>query len=216
MADTKISELDAAATLDGSELVPIVQDSATVAATLDDIAALSGTSASPVVLAETTLGANAANIEFASISAAYRHLRIEGQLRTTEAVIAGYVKVQVGNGSIDTGSNYRAFAYNLAVNDYTSASRVDFVPGKVPASTADADVFGHFELLIHDYRSTTYWRLMTGRTVYMAATTSVGGYWDGQGQWKNKASAIDVVRISPNSGNFLAGSSLRLIGIPAP
>lgn len=44
MADTKISELDAAATLDGSELVPIVQDSATVAATLDDIAALSGTS----------------------------------------------------------------------------------------------------------------------------------------------------------------------------
>ena len=178
----------------------------------------SGTSASPVVLAETTLGSDTANIEFSSISAAYRHLRIEGQLRTTEAsVTAGYLCVRVGNGSVDTGAtNYRAFAYNLSTPDYTSTGRAEFIPGKIPAATADADVFGHFEMLIHDYKGTTYWRLMTARCVYMAATTAVGGYWDGQGQWKNKANAINVVRVYPLTGNFLAGSSLRLIGIPAP
>lgn len=60
MADTKISELDAAATLDGSELVPIVQDSATVAATLDDIAALSGTTERTLGYAQVT--ANQASI----------------------------------------------------------------------------------------------------------------------------------------------------------
>ncbi|MFN4063435.1 MAG: hypothetical protein ACK4JA_04510 [Parazoarcus communis] len=42
MADVKISELDAAAALDGTELVPIVQDGVTVKATAQDIADLGG------------------------------------------------------------------------------------------------------------------------------------------------------------------------------
>ena len=181
--------------------------------------ALSGTSvASPVVLAETVLASDAANIEFASISGSYRHLRIEGQLRTSDAGLAfAYISVRVGNGSVDTGSNYRAFAFNVSTTDYTSASRADFVPGKVPAANADTDVFGHFEMTIHDYATATYWRTITARCVLMATTTNVGGFWDSQAQWKNKANAINVVRIYPTSGaNFLAGSQLRLIGIPAP
>lgn len=53
MAKEKISELDAAATLDGTELVPVVQDGETVQTTAQDIADLAGSSG---VITQTVTG----------------------------------------------------------------------------------------------------------------------------------------------------------------
>lgn len=169
----------------------------------------------PHIIAEQTLSVAAAFIEFAAIPATYRHLRIEGQLRTTDAAVAiAYVSVRVGNGAVDTGAtNYRAAALKEGAADYNSTGRAEFIPGKVNAATADADTFGWFEVTIEDYLTTTYWRLMHGRT-QVHPTSAICNLFEGIGQWKNKADAINVVRIYPTGAvNFVAGSQLRLIGI---
>lgn len=189
-------------------------------------AAQSGTTGLPKVIAEQTLGSAAANIEFSAIPATYKHLRIEGRLRSTEASVSqGYVSVRVGHGSIDTGAtNYRAVALvtggavgAVASNiDYQSSGRAEFIPGKCLAATADADAWGYISLDIEDYLTTTYWRVMRA-DMYAHAVTAISEFWKGQGAWKNKADTIDVVRLFPTGGsNFITGSQLRLIGIPAP
>lgn len=180
----------------------------------------------PTVIAEQTLGSAAAFIEFASIPSSYKHLCIEGRLRSTEAVQQGYISVRVGTGAVvDTGAtNYRAAALvtggaagavpsNI---DYQSSGRAEFIPGKCLAATADADAWGLINLVIEDYLTTTYWRVMRA-DMYAHSITTIAEFWKSHGAWKNKADPIDVVRLFPTGGaNFITGSRLRLIGIPAP
>lgn len=180
-------------------------------------AAQSGTTGLPKVIAEQTLGSAAAYIEFSAIPATYKHLRIEGRLRSDKsAVTQEYVCVRVGNGSVDTGSNYRAAAVNNAVSDYNSTSRAEFIPGKAPGATADADAWGYLDMVVQDYLTTTYWRLMSARMIVHTTSGEINVF-DALGHWKNKAATIDVIRVYPLAGpNFITGSQLRLIGIPAP
>lgn len=99
MADTKISELAAADTLDGSELVPIVQDSSTVAATLDDIAALSGT---PVWADYTpALTASSSNPTMGSGSVAVGRYVQDGE------TISGWARIVFGTGMAAGSGTYR-------------------------------------------------------------------------------------------------------------
>lgn len=170
----------------------------------------------PQLIQEQTLGSAAAYIEFTSIPATYKHLRIEGRLRGDAAgVTQVYACVRVGSSNtVDTGAtNYRAVAVKEGTVDYNSTGRAEFIPAKVNAATSDADTWGWFELQIQDYLTTTYWRLMHGRA-QVHTTSSETAFWEGTGHWKNKANAINVVRVYPLTGNWITGSQLRLIGQP--
>lgn len=173
---------------------------------------------SVTVISEQTLGSAAAQIDFTSIPQTYKHLRIEGRARCSTASNDIYIAVQVGNGSVDTGSNYRGVGWQSSVSatvfDYNNTSRSDITFGRIPGSTADADVWSLVTFEIQDYTGTTYWRTMKGEAnVHVSSTSAI--LYRALGEWKNKASAIDTIRVKPASGNFITGSQLRLIGIPA-
>ena len=69
MADVKISELTSAAALDGTELVPVVQNGSTVQTTAQDIADLSGGGASYTDVTGTlTAGSTSLTLSDASIT----------------------------------------------------------------------------------------------------------------------------------------------------
>lgn len=169
----------------------------------------------PVIISEQTLAIATAHIEFSSIPTTYKHLRIEGRVRGDAAgVTQVYLCVRVGSsGTVDTGSNYRAVAVREGTVDYNSTGRAEFIPCKAHAATADADTWSWFEVTIEDYLTTTYWRLMHGRA-QVHTTSSETGFWEGLGHWKNKTNAIDVVRVYPLTGNWIAGTRMRLIGQP--
>lgn len=172
----------------------------------------------PKIIAEQTLGAAATFIEFSAIPATFKHLKIEGRLRGDGAGTNFYVAAQVGNGAVDTGAtSYGGVAWQNSVSatDYNSTGRSDLTFARCPGATATADVWGLITLEIQDYLTTTYWRAMEGEGNVHDSVTS-GILYRAIGEWKNKTSPIDVVRIKIASGNLIAGSQLRLVGIPAP
>jgi|SRR5688572_602463 len=181
--------------------------------------AQSGTSASPVVIAEQTLASAATFIEFSGIPATYKHLLVEGRMRSDRSgATTDVVYMRVGSGgSVDTaGTSYRFIITDKMTADTNSTSGAQIQIGRCPGATADADVFGSFEVKIQDYLTTTYWRWFKGETM-IHESGSAFNYTVAHAAWKNKANAIDVIRFFPATGpNFIAGSQLRLIGIPAP
>lgn len=68
MADVKISELTSAASLDGTEIVPIVQSGSTVKTTAQDIADLGGGSGFTIVTGTLTAGSTSLVLQDASIT----------------------------------------------------------------------------------------------------------------------------------------------------
>lgn len=149
MADTKISELDAAATLDGSELVPIVQDSATVAATLDDIAALSGTSVSGYFpdMAPSSPHANDDEFNDASVGGAWAEWDPGSKITVTE----GNYGLKLAHISSSGANNYGGLYRAIPVGDFTVITKVShsfttsgavagvFVAGDVAGAASTAD-----------------------------------------------------------------------------
>ena len=72
---------------------------------------ISGTVVSPITgsmyhIATTTLSTGAATVDFGSIPADYTHLQIRVMTQDTRNTPVNRLSIRVGNGSIDTGSNY--------------------------------------------------------------------------------------------------------------
>lgn len=175
----------------------------------------SGTTGAPVVIAEQTLAVAAAYIEFAAISQSYRHLQIEGRLRSERSgQTDDVIFLRCGNGSLDTGANYAFLITTSVTVDTNSTGATAIQIGRCAGATAPTDTFSDFSCTIHDYKTTTWWRTMRASTMQQLAANLLT---ESLGHWQNKAAAIDIIRLYPATGpNFIAGSQLRLIGVPAP
>jgi len=171
-----------------------------------------------VSIATQTVGlGGAASVTFSNIPSVYKHLQIRVLSRNTSSSVR--VNMQVGNGSIDTGSNYNwhslggdgssAFAYTPGPNlNYIQA--ISSVQG-----SEIANAFGVGVIDILDYQNTNKnktIRILTGSEVNSAAA---GNYFVGinSGAWFN-TSAINTITLYPNSaGNLAQYSSFALYGI---
>lgn len=173
-----------------------------------------GGSAGRTLITDTTLGSDG-TFTFSSIPSGYKHLSIEGRLRSDNATTLDRYDVRVGNGTVDTGSNYLYTSQRFGTTSGTkeSASDTSFSPtNSCAANTATAGVFSFLEFTIQNYADTATGRVVDGRHGYKSSSDGYQGII--AGQWANTADVIDIITVAPALGtNFKAGSRLALYGL---
>jgi hypothetical protein len=164
-------------------------------------------------IATTTLSTSAADITFTSIPATYTDLVVIVFARSvaTETQVAGFIRV--GNGSIDTGSNYSRTRLlgNGSTASSARGSNLSNIPfDSITGANAAADVFSTTIIQINNYSNTT-----TNKTFLMRSNEPGTFLTVAVGLWRS-TSAINQVRIyGDNSANLAAGTTITLYGIKA-
>jgi hypothetical protein len=160
-------------------------------------------------IATTTLSSNAASYDFTSIPSTYTDLVLVSSAATTLA--ASDVIFRVGNGSVDTGTNYSTTwlygtgsAAGSARQSSANAGYFDYYGG---ASTT----LGNNVAIVHfmNYSNTS-----TYKTV-LARSNNAGVGVDAVVNLWRSTSAINIIRVIGATSNLLAGTTLTLYGITA-
>jgi hypothetical protein len=166
-----------------------------------------------VQIAETVLGSNQSDITLTGISGAYRDLILVARCRSSNTDDDGYVRLRVGNGSIDTGTNY---GYHRLVNgtgagSAGNSSGESYIEGILrPGASSTAGSFGGGVVTILNYASATQMRIMIGDSYSIGASNHYLS--DFKGVWRNTSAAIDQVRIYSAVGDLVTGSALTIYG----
>lgn len=163
-------------------------------------------------IASQTLGSDAAAVEFASISGSYTDLILVMSTRSASAAATDAVFTQVGNGTIDTGSNYSTTVLyhsgsSAASTRASNSSRFDFLA--TAGNNAASSVFGVQTLHFMSYSNTA-----VNKTVLAATTAGGDSPRRAVGLWRS-TSAIDRIKVAPQNGNFKSGSTFSLYGVKA-
>lgn len=177
-------------------------------------------------IATVTVGSGgASSIEFTSIPSTYQHLQIRGIAKTNRATYGqDDLRMQVGNGSIDTGNNY---SWHHLTGDGASASAtagsttnvVYF--GAAAGGSGGTSMFGAVVVDILDYASTSKYktvRVFRGIDTNGAVAGFNGFVGLTSGLWQS-ASALDRVKLDPTALGataFVQHSTFALYGIKAP
>ena len=157
-------------------------------------------------IATYTSGSTFSSYTFTSIPGTYTDLILVGNFGTTSG--SANVALQVGNGSIDTGNNY-SFTH-LNGNGTTAAS------GRV-SNTAqiyiDYSAFaGNTINAVYTWHIQNYSNTTTNKTVLGRANTASQGTNATVGLWRS-TSAINQIKVDPQTTTFLANSTFTLYGI---
>lgn len=165
-------------------------------------------------IATATGTGSSGTITFSSIPSTYQHLQIRCLVRCSNTgTFASLLRIRVGSGSIDSGTNYArhqlygdgstVIAAGTATTDYISA------PALVVQNGAAANNHGVVILDIHDYASTTKnktLRLFAGQDLNGTGVVSLDS-----GLWMN-TSAINQIQIYIGADNFTTSSTFALYG----
>lgn len=164
-----------------------------------------------VKIAETVLSSATGTFTFSSIPTTYTHLKLVLQLRATGSFGGGInFNIRFNN---DTGSNYSymhtTFFDPSGVSTNQSTSNTLIAIGTIPDSNAPAGSASAMEILIPNYRRTTFHKSasLTG-VAELNIPTQILGF----GRWKN-TTAINRIDVICGSGNFAIGSIVTLLGI---
>jgi len=159
-------------------------------------------------IATYTSGSAFSNYTFTSIPSTYTDLILVGNFGTTSGT--ANIALQVGNGSIDTGSNY-SFT-NVNGDGSTAASS---------RASNQAQIYIDYSAYAGNTITATYiWQIQnysnatTFKTVLGRSNTASQGTNATVGLWRS-TSAINQVKIDPQSTTFLANSTFTLYGIAA-
>jgi hypothetical protein len=157
-------------------------------------------------IATTTLGSATASVTFSSISGSYTDLVL---VTSINEPTSGTALLQVGNGSIDNGSNYsRTFIYgdgSSAVSGRSSSINNLFTIAATPASTFAVGI----TQFMNYSNATTYKTILLRSGNAGAVTVATVGLW-------RNTSAINIIKIYANgSDTFATGSTFTLYGIKA-
>jgi hypothetical protein len=158
-------------------------------------------------IATTTLGSASATVSFTGISSSYTDL----VLVISAADNAGAnVYLQMGNGSIDTGSNYSDTI--LTGNGTTAYSARDTSQTKIlyayEGTPPTSPSFGTYIIQFMNYSNTT-----TYKTVLSRANSASSGVDAIVGLWRS-TSAINQIQLSAQGATtYSVGSTFTLYGI---
>jgi hypothetical protein len=158
-------------------------------------------------IATTTLGSAVASYTFTSIPQTFTDLIL---VAVGKVDVASTTKLNVGNGSIDTGSNYSWTVLSgtgSAANSYRESS-VTFTQNERYANW-DATNTSTTIIQIQNYSNTTTYKTWLSRGNNAATgVDAIVGLW-------RSTSAIDQVRISATNAtrNLAAGTVITLFGI---
>ena len=157
-------------------------------------------------IATYTSGSSFSNYTFTSIPSTFTDLILVGNFGTTSG--GANIALQVGNGSIDTGSNY-SFTYvngdgSTAATGRASNSAQVYIDY---SAYAGSSINATYIWQIQNYASTSVYKSISGR----ANTASVGTNATA-GVWRS-TSAINQIKVDQQSTSFLANSRFTLYGI---
>lgn len=157
-------------------------------------------------IATTTLGSSSGQIDFTGISSNFTDLILVASISNIGSGGSTVNRIQVGNGSIDTGSNYST---TFLIGEGTSAtstrvSNQTFIYNGESSSTQISTLIVHFQ----NYSNTTTNKTILtrhGTTTRIDANVSL---------WRS-TSAINQIRIFMSGNSFSSGSTFTLYGIKA-
>ena len=155
-----------------------------------------------------------ASIDFTSIPATYKHLQIRAISRSARAVTLDALNLRMGNGTIDTGSNYAwHFLYGNGASALAAAGASDNAINAFyqTGSSATASIFGGGVIDILDYANTSKYKTM--RSLSGADLNGSGNMALFSGLWQS-TSAVNCIRLFSGAGsNISQYSSFALYGI---
>jgi len=165
-----------------------------------------------------TLGSDG-TITFTSISGGYNDLVLVGLLRDDDAAeTVNSIQMRVGNGTVDTGSNYGYFTYSARgdntgnVSSSSNSATAAFVGRTCVANGATAGRFTPVRIELFEYANTAVYR----QYLAVAADWRALGnnrHSHASGEWQNTTDAINIVQLLGDAGgSFKAGSKVRLYG----
>jgi hypothetical protein len=155
----------------------------------------------------TTSLSGASSYTFSSISGSYTDLILIGSINGVSS--AADIWYRVGNGSVDTGTNYSWTWLSgfLATTDSERASSVNklYIDGWGTIGTGNSII----KTQINNYsNTTTYKTVLTQRTDAAKEANAQIGLW-------RSTSAINTIQLGLDSGTFNSGTVLTLYGIAA-
>ena len=156
-------------------------------------------------IATTTVsGSSVSDITFTGISSSFTDIIIVCSLKVVTSATNTWIRV--GNGTIDTGSNY---SWTRLLGDGSSAisSRGSNVNDGVIIGDAYTTNFTADLIHIQNYANTTTYKTILTRNNFAANLTQAA-----VGLWRS-TSAINQIRIYGSSRNLDIGSSVTLYGI---
>jgi hypothetical protein len=158
-----------------------------------------------VPIATTTLGGTVGSYTFTSIPSTYTDLVLITNLSTDSAT---QFDLRVGNGSIDTGSNY-SITYLLGGGTTASSSRDSNATAAYSGYTSTTALNKmHIFQFMNYANTTTYKTTLLRYSAAETASTAVVSLW-------RSTLAINTIQIIANGNNLTSGSTLTLYGIKA-
>lgn len=170
------------------------------------------------VIDHTEIGSGgAASWSKTSIPSSYDHLLLVASIRSSKSSNYDKVELQMGNGSLDTGTNYsKTFMY--ASDSTPNSSRDDGQTGiekfYITANSATADAFGTIKIWIPNYANTTNYKQVVGYSTAENVSAS-GTEWlisNIAGLWSS-TSAVDCVGIKETGDDLMQYSTFTLYGL---
>jgi hypothetical protein len=159
-----------------------------------------------VSIATQTLGSAAASVTFSSISGAYTDLVLVWSGTATTGNQDVYL--QVGNGSVDTGSNY---SFTILMGDGTSAASYRAATQTKIISEYHGTATNPSVII---YNFMNYANTSTYKTVLARTNSASNGTGATVGLWRS-TSAINTITLSTSGSTFIANSTFSLYGIVA-
>lgn len=161
-----------------------------------------------VALDTKTLGTAVPTVTFTSIPQGYTDLVLVSQF--TGSAVNNQINIQVGNGSVDTGSNYsytQMYGTGSAAASARSTSQTSILLGYTDTATTSID--SNLIASIQNYSNTTTNKTILSRGNSPArATAAIVGLW-------RSTAAINTITVSTGSSTFAVGSTFTIYGIAA-
>lgn len=174
----------------------------------------SGAVGAEILLSEVVTSGSQASVTFSSIAGSYRDLVVRVRGRNTSSNTSTNPSIQL-NG--DTGANYVWENFNAnstTINASQNTSATAFPLSELPAATATANHSGYSQVVISDYRGTTFYKSIYaegGRSRGTGANSQLVQFFGGN--WANTAAVTSLkVMFDPGAGSFVDGSVVSLYG----
>jgi hypothetical protein len=159
-------------------------------------------------IASTTLGSDAATYTFSSVPSTYTDLILVAVANNATATIYG-LRLRVGNGSADSGSNYSCTILygdgSSAVSERYSSQTAMFVGNTATTSGSPAMSVIH----IMSYANTNVFK-----TALNAGALAASNVNRNVNLWRS-TSAIDTLTVFSSTGDLKSGSTFALYGVKA-
>ena len=167
-------------------------------------------------IATTMLATASASVSFTSIPATYSHLQVRGFVKySNTGNDRSAIHVRFNS---DSGSNYNHGALYgtgaaIASDQAITQSITRFASVAAPSSHSTyTSMFGMFVADILDYANTNKYKTIIGIGGYDSNSNTYSNVSLQSGAWLS-TSAITSMAITPDSGNWTAGSQFTLYGV---